>query len=234
MLGRMISSMFAKRPAGEAQAAPIPPRAAIEAYIASHDIRKLNIGAGPGGLDGWLATDVEPLADHIVYLDAAEPFPIADATFDYIYTEHMIEHVPWHAGARMLAECLRILKPGGTLRVATPDLAVLIGLYSTPRSEIAEHYLRWVTDLAMPGVDSYSPVFAINIAFRNWGHQFLYDGELLELALTRAGFGNVRRCIYGESGLAHLRGVECHGRNLRDESIAIFESMIFEADRPRA
>ena len=234
MLIRMLSSMLAKKSAREETPPPPSVNPAIDAYIASHEVRKLHLGAGPGGLAGWLDTDLEPGADHVVYLDATRPFPIADATFDYIYGEHMIEHMPWHAGGRMLGECLRVLKPGGTVRFATPDLAVLIGLYNGARSEVGERYLRWITDAAMPGVGSYSPVIAINIAFRYWGHQFVYDGEMLELALTRAGFSGVRRCAYGDSGHEHLRGIECHGRNIGDEAIAAFEAMIFEADKPAA
>jgi hypothetical protein len=56
---------------------------------------------------------------------------------------------------------------------------------------------------------------------------------VLETALARAGFGAVRRCAYGESADPHLQDVEAHGRNVGDEEMAAFETMVFEADKPR-
>jgi predicted SAM-dependent methyltransferase len=51
-----------------------------------------------------------------------------DNTFDYIFSEHMIEHVDHDGAVAMLRECYRVLKPGGTICMATPDLAVIVGL----------------------------------------------------------------------------------------------------------
>ena len=227
MLAKLLASLVPKN-SGPGAAS----RKAIDAYIASHSVRKLHLGAGSRSAPGWLATDLSPHSEAVVYLDAARPFPIADGTFDYVFSEHMIEHMPWQAGSRMLEECFRVTKPGGTIRIATPDCAVLLGLYSEPRDDTSERYIRWITDKALPGVDVYSPVFVINNAFRNWGHQFLYDEPLLTLALTRAGFANVRRCRYGESTDPNLSNIESHGRNVGNEAMAAFETMVFEADRP--
>jgi hypothetical protein len=94
--------------------------------------------------------------------------------------------------------------------------------------------VRWITDRALPGVRTYNPAFVINNAFRAWGHRFLYDAKLLAAALGNAGFANVRCCAYGESGDPNLRGIEAHGRNIGDEAIAAFETMVLEADKPRA
>ena len=233
MLARLLSGLFAKSGGAPDAAQPDRHARAIEAYIAAHPVRKLHLGAGKASPPGWLATDIAPSSEEIVYLDASKRFPIADATFDYVYSEHMIEHIAWDVGRRMLAECRRILKPGGTLRVATPDLAVIIGLYRSD-DPMAARYVRWITDRSIRGLNAYHPAFVINNAFRNWGHQFLYDAEVLQASLRDAGFRAIRRCAYGESADGNLRGVECHGRNIGDEAIAAFETMVFEADRPRA
>ena len=73
----------------------------------------------------------------------------------------------------------------------------------------------------------------INNQFYNHGHQFLYDGELLELALQKAGFIKIRRCASGKSNDENLRGIESHGMNVGDLAMATFETMVFEADRAR-
>ena len=44
------STLLAKGRAGQA----------VNEYIAAHPVRKLQIGAGPNSLKGWLNTDIEP------------------------------------------------------------------------------------------------------------------------------------------------------------------------------
>lgn len=204
----------------------------IRRYLEAHEIRKLQLGAGPTALQGWLSTDLNPRFDTTVYLDATKPYPFEDGTFDYVYSEHMIEHIPWENGLFMLQECLRVLRPGGAIRVATPDLKVLLDLYAGAERPIQAKYVQWITDTFLNGVEVYKPSFVINNAFNNWGHQFLYDAELMTMALRHAGFEDVRQWPSGESGDPHLRGIESHGKNVANNEIAAFETMVFEARRP--
>lgn len=201
----------------------------IQAYLASTAMRKLQIGAGPHQLAGWLCSDVDPQLEGAVYLDAREKFPFEDGVFDYVYSEHMIEHIPWQDGLFMLRECRRILKPGGTLRLATPDLQVLADLYREDGGPERERYIRWITDTFLSGVKAYKPAFVINNAFRRWGHQFLYDGDVLTLAMQEAGFVNVRRCVPGQSSHENLTGIESHGKDWAHD-LMVFETMVFEGD----
>lgn len=205
---------------------------ATQAYLATHPVKKLEIGARVASLDGWLSTDVDPLSEGTVFLDATKPFSFDSGTFDYIYCEHMIEHLSWRNGQAMLRECHRVLKPRGVMRIATPDLAVILGLYSPQLSDEQKNYIEWMIRLELPGVSTHKAAFVVNNAFRNWGHQFLYDGDLMTLALERSGFIDIRRCAYGESNEEHLRHIEMHGKHIGDERIARFESMIFEGSRP--
>ena len=201
----------------------------INRYLQGSRIRKLQIGAGPTVLDGWLSTDIMPRSRETLYLDATKRFPFEDGTFDYVYSEHMIEHVPWKSGLAMLRECRRILKPDGVVRVATPDLRVLLNLYAGTDEPIKDRYVKWVTDNFLEEVDVYRPAFVINNAFENWGHQFLYDAELMTMALRRAGFGDISQWAPGESNDDHLRAIESHGKSIADDDVAVFETMVFEA-----
>lgn len=54
---------------------------------------------------------------------------IADGTADVIYGCHILEHFHRRDVPRVLAEWFRILKPGGTLRIAVPDFGALCELY---------------------------------------------------------------------------------------------------------
>lgn len=199
--------------------------------LANPETRRLQIGAGETSLQGWLSTDISPCSDGIAFLDASKPFPFDDGMFDYVYTEHMIEHLSWDDGLLMLGEIRRILKPGGVVRIATPDLAVLVGLHGDDRSAMGEKYVQWITDKFLPNISVYHPTFVINNAFRNWGHQFLYDGATIEMAMRWAGFADIKRCSAGESEHADLRGIESHGENVGDEEMGAFETMAYEGVR---
>jgi predicted SAM-dependent methyltransferase len=207
-------------------------KANIQAYLANHPIKKLEIGARVATLEGWLNTDIDPVSDDVVYLDATQPFPFESGTFDYIYCEHMIEHISWKNGQKMLKECHRVLKPRGMIRIATPDLAVILGLYSTCLSAEQRHYIDWMVQKELPDVSEHKASFVINNAFRNWGHQFIYDDELMAHALSLGGFVDIKRCVYGESTEESLRQIETHGMHIGDDQIARFESLIFEGTRP--
>jgi predicted SAM-dependent methyltransferase len=207
-------------------------RRVIKDYLASHAVRKLQIGAGRTSLDGWLSSDIRPAGGHVLFLDATKPFPFAGAVFDYVFSEHMIEHITWSEGLSMLRECRRVLKPGGKVRIATPDLRVFLGLYQNPRDPLNEAYMQWFTALRTSGIPCARASFVVNAAFRNWGHQFLYDGELLTLALQEAGFINIQSCVQGASADEHLRGIESHGKNVADDEMAAFETMVYEGQSP--
>jgi predicted SAM-dependent methyltransferase len=200
---------------------------AIRSYIKSARPRKLQIGSGPRALDSWLCTDINPRVRNIIYLDATRPFPFAANTFDYIFCEHMIEHISHEQGLSMLRHCHRVLRPGGTIRIATPDLKVLIGLYGSSLDARQIQYIRWITDRFIR-VGVYKASFVINNAFRNWGHQFLYDGELLQMGMKEAGFTDLKQRTPGESDDDNLKGLEAHGDIIEEKEMNIFETMIFE------
>jgi predicted SAM-dependent methyltransferase len=197
-------------------------------YCASQTTRKLQLGAGPTILEGWLCTDILPESDQVLYLDVTEPFPFDDNVFDYIYCEHMIEHLSWHEGLSMLKECRRILKPGGAIRIATPDLTVLLGLYAGEHDPASARYIDWIMDKFLADMPAHRAAFVINNAFRNWGHHFLYNYDLLQMAMREAGFRDVRRYATGESDDDHLRGLEFHGKNVDAFEMANFETMAVE------
>ena len=103
----------------------------IERYLSAHPVAKLHIGCGGNQLAGWLNTELCPRGDE-VFLDATRPFPFDDHTFALIYSEHMIEHIPYGSAAHMVRECFRVLEPGGTIRLVTPNLAFLRSLLEGP------------------------------------------------------------------------------------------------------
>ncbi len=230
LLATARTILFCSRKCHEAISRAIRPLV-IKQYLKSHQVRKLHIGAGSNILPGWLNTDRSSSLPRVLFLDAANPFPFRDATFDYIYSEHLIEHLTYKQGQLMLRECFRVLKPGGSIRTATPDLETLIGLYTPQKSSVQQRYIHWVVDKFYPEIGIYQESVVINSSFRNFGHQFLYDFALLRTALEKAGFVAITRYNVGESDDEVFRGIESHAA-AGDEEMNRFETMVVEARRP--
>lgn len=215
-------------------------RRAMQRYVDGQPVRKLQIGAGPNPLPGWLNTDSSPdiypeHRDEIRFLDATKPFPFGDMTFDYVFSEHQIEHIDLAQTRAMLAECFRVLRPAGRIRIATPDLSALLELYFGPLDERQQHYVDWVIRKFFPQVDSGNlRCYVVNQLFTAHHHRFIYDAETLSAVLRDAGFVDVGRCRPGESDDPVLCGIDAHGRAIGDEEVNRLETMVLEAVRPSA
>jgi predicted SAM-dependent methyltransferase len=205
----------------------------IGRYLAEHrDERYLRIGAGSHAGSGWLAADLVPEHLNIAYMDNTKPFPLPNRSFDAIVCEHMIEHVPYDAGMNVLGECYRVLKVGGVLRIATPNMTSVCKLidFST-LDEAATAYVKWSNstfggDLEAKNISN--PVFVINRVMRAWGHTFLYDERTLTEALVHAGFETVVRVSPGCSEHPALVNVDRHGEEIGERFNEI-ESLVLEA-----
>lgn len=63
---------------------------------------------------------VDPGVDRI---DLLAGLPFEDASTPWIHAFHVLEHLDLHEARAFLVECRRVLRPGGRLRVSTPDFA---------------------------------------------------------------------------------------------------------------
>lgn len=171
---------------------------------------RLCLGSGSAPIPGWLNIDLGRKPD--LRWDLRLPLPFPANSSEHIYSEHLIEHLSFVDGARLLRQCRRVLKEEGVLRVATPDLGALTEAYSGNWRD--QDWLHW------PGhewIDS--PALMINQSFHGWGHKFLYDAAELERALHSAGFANTRRCQLSQSEHSELACLET-----RLDSLLIYEA----------
>ncbi len=127
-------------------------------------------------------------ACYFTQLDIGEPLPFADGALEWVYAEHLIEHVPLPTAVSWLTEVRRVLAPGGLLRLTTPDLRKYVEGYLSGDKFFARHRRR--VDLAI-GVAPAMPArnaFMFNQIFYLYGHRWLYDLQELQYVLGQAGF----------------------------------------------
>jgi len=67
-----------------------------------------------------------------------DELPCDNGTVDNIYCSHVIEHLPNDVVLRFLSEAHRVLRDGGTLRIACPDAEFLWEVSSFPNG-----YWKW-------------------------------------------------------------------------------------------
>jgi predicted SAM-dependent methyltransferase len=214
-------------------------RQLIAAYLAdrgpirpaSDGSRCIDLGSGGHLVPGWLHTDLNATA-HVLPLDVTQAFPIDDQAFDYVYSEHMIEHITFEQGRAMIRECFRIMKAGAIIRIVTPSIGFLIRLFSQDRSELEDQYIEWATKQFVPNAPAPLPSFVFNNFVRQLGHQFIYDRVTMRCVLSEAGFVDLKECRIGQSNHAKLRNLEKGG--CMPDGFRELESMIVEGMRPRA
>jgi predicted SAM-dependent methyltransferase len=205
----------------------------IKSYLSSSKVAKLQLGAADNAIDGWLNTSLRPRSSRIVFLDVTQPFPFGPAIFDYVLSEHLIEHLTYNDGRFMLAECFRIIKPGGKIRISTPDLKMLAGLLFEEDGK-SKQYVNWIATTFPRDIPAENAAMVINNLFYNWGHRFLYDFLTLKMTLEEIGFIDVRAYEIGMSDDEALRDIELHvGKKAVDEEMSRFEALVVEAVRPQ-
>lgn len=211
-------------------------RRAIDAYLATRQVHRLELGAGGTGKRGWLNTDVEPGPGE-VFLDASKPFPLPDGCMRVVHSEHVIEHVHYDAGKVMLEESFRVLEPGGKIRVATPDLVKVAAVLQDPLPAEVARYVAQKADWHSLRPSADAPCLLVNHVMTGFGHRFLYTPKLLRARLGEAGFVDVRQYALGESDDAELRGVEVRSTwpaGTAEAEASAYETMVFEGTKPGA
>jgi len=129
----------------------------------------LNLGCGATFDPRWVNCDFAPSSPGIRRFDASAPLEYQTESVDVVYSSHMLEHLAPEKARSFLSECRRVLRPGGILRLAVPDL-----------EGIARGYLR-----ELDGVDAGIPGAAVR---RSW-----MVLELLDQVARHRGGGEMLR-----------------------------------------
>jgi predicted SAM-dependent methyltransferase len=141
----------------------------------------------------------------IVRADVRRGLPYPNGSARYVYSSHMIEHLARWQGLALVRECARVLQPGGFLRLATPDLALIVEDYGRHRGDgdgaAAD---RFMSDL---GTFAERPGRRLATALQRLftaPHQWLYDANSLTQLLREGGFVDVEARGFRESQLPDI------------------------------
>lgn len=172
---------------------------------------RLHVGCGQVKMRGWVNIDLDSTKADLL-CDIRNGLPCPDSSMNFIYNEHVLEHLKLNEGNIFLKEAFRVLKPNGVLRIAMPDLDNIIEKFTG--NWRAQDWLQWPEHKFIE-----TRVQMINIAFREWEHQYLYNKEELHYRLKQSGFEKIESFRNGESNHEVFRGLET-----RKDSLLIAEA----------
>jgi predicted SAM-dependent methyltransferase len=181
-----------------------------ERYLLSRGAQPalLHVGCGTAVKSGWLNVDFYPMHASVVAVNLRRGLRfLPDASIDFIYHEHFLEHLPLSAARVLLRECHRVLRPGGRMRVSVPDLEEHVRRYLAGGTGQDERFADYRSAFfGEPLLQS--PGELLNLAMRGWEHQYLYDQRDLEHMLAKAGFTGMQRMEPSASDVEVFRAVE--------------------------
>lgn len=178
---------------------------------------KLHLGCGTAYKNGWINIDNNSdnnINKLDINWDLRNPLPFPDNSVDYIFNEHFLEHLTVEEGIKSIKDFYRVLKPGGVMRIAMPDLESIVSEYLN--NNWKEDNKDFFEKFGLSFIKTRAEL--ININFRWWGHKWLFDWEELERRLKEAGCIKIKRCKIFESDYEDLKNLET-----RNESTLIAE-----------
>lgn len=149
-----------------------------------------------------------------------------DNSITAIYVGQAIEHLsPVHQVPAFLKECHRMLKPGGVIRLTTPDLDLLLNAYKMNQMNIFDNDQPEFYKTANPAMQLAYLMFGScgsNCSQKNYeGHMCLFNKDSLMKELENAGFSKIYLCKEHDSNDLIM------AQQVKDEGIS--HSIIMEA-----
>jgi SAM-dependent methyltransferase len=220
---------------------------------------RLNLGCGPNAPAGWLNVDGSWnawLSNH-AYLrktlkaagvlstnnsgaqwnvrplvhDLTKPLPFKENSVAVIYGAHVLEHLYLADARRLLGECLRILRPGGVIRMVVPDLRFMATSYlqnknggnRSPSDRFAAaDQLNKMLGFRSPAPPTGNFLFKFYSLWKDFHHhKWMYDSDSLIHYIERAGFVAVSEKAYLDSDIPGIEDVEEAARVLGGEGICV-------------
>lgn len=159
-------------------------------------------------------------ANRVEFADCRH-LPLADGSVEVAYSCHMMEHLDRDAARAYLRESLRVLRPGGILRVAVPDLMFYSKRYVADGDL---EYFMYHVHLALPPARGLRGKLRFLLVGPRH-HQWMYDGPHLCKLMSECGFESASALPPGETSIPNPGPL-----NLSERAP---ESLYVEARRPQ-
>jgi predicted SAM-dependent methyltransferase len=106
---------------------------------------KINLGSGEKPLPGFVNVDALADAPGVdVVADISETLPFDDGSASLVYAAHILEHFPHAEVPRLLREWRRVLRDGGQLLIAVPNLDVIAQMLTERRGWFTPPHDPWI------------------------------------------------------------------------------------------
>ncbi len=86
--------------------------------------RYINVGCGLHYCHDkeWTNLDFVKSGPRVIGHNLLKGIPFSNDAFELVYHSHVLEHFSKQDGEKFIKECFRVLKPGGIIRIAIPNL----------------------------------------------------------------------------------------------------------------
>lgn len=153
-------------------------------------LKNLHLGSGARKFESWLNVD---LTNSDYNLDLTHKLPWVDNSFEFVVSQHFIEHLTAEDELiPLFAELQRVVLPKGEMWLTTPDLEKLCFSYLNYKcKDLVEDRKTRMKNWSLNGFPSQH--FMNDLFNHSGAHRNLFDFELLEWMLLKAGFSKVER-----------------------------------------
>jgi predicted SAM-dependent methyltransferase len=162
----------------------------VDGVAALRCTRRLNWGCGPQPAAGWLNADRRAAPGVDLLSDIRDGLPLATGSIQYIAAIHALQDLPYLAVVPALCELRRVLKAGGVLRLALPDLDRAIA--ALLNGDAGYFYIDDEEARTLSGK------FIVQMTWYG-SNRMLFNHEFAAELLLRAGFTRVERAAFGET-----------------------------------
>ncbi|MGI0025307.1 MAG: class I SAM-dependent methyltransferase [Nitrososphaera sp.] len=152
---------------------------------------------------------------NIEWADVTKHIPENDQSVGVIYSSHMLEHLERGDAISFLKEARRVLKKGGIIRIAVPDIKYLVENYL--RDGDADNFIEKTLLTRKKAKTLFEKIRYFVTGDRN--HQWMYDGDSLCRLLSTVGFQKPRVVEAGTTIIAESGELDLGERAL--ESVVV-------------
>lgn len=143
----------------------------------------------------------------LLHFNVLGGIPLSDESFAGVNLSHILEHFDLETGRQILAECRRILRPGGAIRVSCPDLRKYAQAYVAGDEaffgKVGKPLFCPYSGLPTPGA-----IVAGKAYDSTNCHKWFYDAETVQALMREAGFSRADQRALHETALPSIQEVE--------------------------